>query len=225
MFKGGEADVEIDTPNVAVRPLRKGRYRVQVNSDSETEVIVREGEAEVTTPQGSTTVKKGKKITIRGARNPEYRVDSAPAKDDWDRFNNDRDNEIRNAASWGRTNPYYTGASDLDANGHWIFIPGYGWVWQPYQQASWAPYQSGRWVYEPYWGWTWVSYEPWGWAPYHYGRWFFWGSSWVWWPGPVYPHYRPIWAPAYVSFIGFGQELPWAWASALALLAGCRGTA
>ncbi len=205
MFKGGEADVEIDTPNVAVRPLRTGRYRVQVNSDSETEVIVREGEAEVTTPQGSTTVKKGQKITVRGATNPEYRVDSAPAKDDWDRFNNDRDNEIRNSASWGRTNAYYTGASDLDANGRWIFIPGYGWVWQPYQQAAWAPYQSGRWVYEPYWGWTWVSYEPWGWAPYHYGRWFFWGSSWVWWPGPVYPHYRPIWAPAYVSFIGFGH--------------------
>ena len=205
MFKGGEADVEIDTPNVSVRPLRKGRYRVQVNSDSETEVIVREGEAEVTTPQGSTTVKQGQVITIRGTSNPEYRVDSAPPKDDWDRFNKDRDNEIRDAASWHRTNPYYTGANDLDANGRWVFIPGYGWVWQPYQDTGWAPYRAGRWVYEPYWGWTWVSYEPWGWAPYHYGRWFFWGASWVWWPGPVYPFYRPIWAPAYVSFIGFGH--------------------
>jgi hypothetical protein len=205
MFKGGEADVEIDTPNVSVRPLRKGRYRVQVNSDSETEVIVREGEAEVTTPQGSTTVKQGQVITIRGTSSPEYRVDSAPSKDDWDRFNKDRDNEIRDAASWHRTNPYYTGANDLDGHGRWVFIPGYGWVWQPYQDAAWAPYQSGRWVYEPYWGWTWVSYEPWGWAPYHYGRWFFWGGSWVWWPGPVYPFYRPIWAPAYVSFIGFGH--------------------
>ena len=205
MFKGGEADVEIDTPNVSVRPLRRGRYRVQVNSDSETDVIVREGEAEVTTPQGSTTVKQGQQITIRGTTNPEYRVDSAPPKDDWDRFNKDRDNEIRDAASWHRTNPYYTGASDLDANGRWVYVPGYGWVWQPYQDAAWAPYQSGRWVYEPYWGWTWVSYEPWGWAPYHYGRWFLWGGSWVWWPGPVYPFYRPIWAPAYVSFIGFGH--------------------
>jgi hypothetical protein len=35
-FKGSEADVELDTPNVAVRPLKHGRYRVQVNSDSET---------------------------------------------------------------------------------------------------------------------------------------------------------------------------------------------
>jgi len=69
---------------------------------------------------------------------------------------------------------------------------------------DWAPYRDGRWVWEPYWGWTWVSYESWGWAPYHYGRWFLRGSSWAWWPGPVYPAYRPIWAPAYVSFFGFG---------------------
>ncbi len=34
MLKGSEADVEIDSPNVAVRPLRPGRYRVQVISDS-----------------------------------------------------------------------------------------------------------------------------------------------------------------------------------------------
>src|SRR5689334_18487634 len=47
IFKGTEADVEIDTPNVAVHPLKRGRYRVQVLGDDETEVIVREGEAEV----------------------------------------------------------------------------------------------------------------------------------------------------------------------------------
>ena len=45
VFKGNEADVEIDTPNVSVRPLKKGRYRIQVNSDNETEVVVRDGEA------------------------------------------------------------------------------------------------------------------------------------------------------------------------------------
>src|SRR5689334_11037344 len=60
LLKGSEADVEIDSPNVAVHPLKHGRYRVQVNSDSETDVIVREGEAEVTTPQGSTRVREGR---------------------------------------------------------------------------------------------------------------------------------------------------------------------
>ncbi|HEV7519917.1 MAG TPA: DUF6600 domain-containing protein, partial [Candidatus Angelobacter sp.] len=91
-------------------------------------------------------------------------------------------------------------------HGRWVYVPGYGNVWQPYQEASWAPYQTGRWVYEPYYGWTWVSYESWGWAPYHYGRWFYYRDSWCWWPGPVYAHYRPIWSPAFVFFVGFGHH-------------------
>jgi hypothetical protein len=206
-FKGSEADVEIDTPNVAVRPLKRGRYRVQVNSDSETDVIVRDGEAEITTPQGSTTVKAGEMIMVRGTDNPEYKIASAPGKDDWDSWNKDRDRAVQDASSWGRTNRYYTGVNDLDGYGHWVWVPGYGWVWQPYYtSAGWAPYQAGRWVWEPYWGWTWVSYEPWGWAPYHYGRWFFYGGNWCWWPGPVYVSYRPVWSPAFVFFVGFGHH-------------------
>jgi hypothetical protein len=208
MLKGGEADVEIDSPNVAVRPLKHGRYRVQVNSDSdsETDVIVRDGEAEITTPEGSTRVKSGEMITIRGTDQPEYKISSAPGNDDWDRWNKDRDNVIKDALSWGRTNRYYTGVNDLDVYGRWVYVPGYGNVWQPYQQAAWAPYQTGRWVWEPYYGWTWVSYEPWGWAPYHYGRWFYYRDSWCWWPGPVYVRYRPVWSPAFVFFVGFGHR-------------------
>jgi hypothetical protein len=205
VYKNNEADIELDTPNVSVHPTRPGVYRVQVTSDSETNVIVRAGEAEVTTPQGSTTVKEGELISIRGTDNPEYKVESAPPGDDWDRWNGDRDRSIENASSWQNTNHYYTGANDLDNNGRWINVPGYGQVWQPNNQGpDWAPYQDGRWVWEPGWGWTWASNEPWGWAPYHYGRWFYWNTGWVWWPGPVYPYYRPLWAPAYVSFFGYG---------------------
>src|SRR5260370_9876187 len=31
-------------------------------------------------------------------------------------------------------------------------------------------------------------------------------GGWAWWTGPIYadPFYRPIWAPAYVSFFGYG---------------------
>ncbi|MFL6313829.1 MAG: DUF6600 domain-containing protein [Terriglobales bacterium] len=206
MLKGSEADVEIDSPNVAVRPLRAGRYRVQVNSDSETDVIVREGEAEITTPQGSTRVHAGEIITVRGTNEPEYKISSAPSKDDWDIWNSDRDHVVRDSESVGHTNRYYTGVNDLDAHGRWIYVPGYGNVWQPYQEATWAPYQTGRWVWEPYYGWTWVSYEPWGWAPYHYGRWFYYGNNWCWWPGPLYVGYRPLWSPAFVFFVGFGHR-------------------
>jgi len=208
VFKGSEADVEINTANVAIHPAQKdGIYRVEVNSEGETQVIVRKGEAEISTPQGSTHLEKGRMVIVRGtAEQARYKEDEAPSKDSWDSWNNDRDRTIRDAQSWSHTNRYYVGSEDLDAYGRWDNVPDYGPVWVPAVSVGWAPYRSGRWVWEPGWGWTWVSYEPWGWAPYHYGRWFMYNSSWVWWPGPVYgyPRYRPVWAPAYVSFFGFG---------------------
>jgi Family of unknown function (DUF6600)/FecR protein len=206
VLEGSESEAEIDTPNVAVHPSQAGSYRIQIDPDSgDTTVTVRKGQAEVSTPQGSTTVDEGQMITIEGTDNPQYQVNDAPAGDEWDRWNQDRDKEILNAQSWKHTDKYYTGTQDLDRNGQWKSVPGYGDVWSPNVGSDWAPYQDGRWVWQPYYGWTWVSYEPWGWAPYHYGRWFDYDNSWYWWPGPVYSGYYPTWGPAYVSFFGFGR--------------------
>ena len=208
VFKGAEGEVEIDTANAAIRPAQNdGIYRIQINAEGETLVIVRKGSAEIATPQGSTQVEKGQMAIVRGTGdNTQYKLAEAPSNDSWDSWNNERNRLIYDAQSWGKTNRYYTGSEDLDTYGRWVTVPDYGPVWTPAVGPGWAPYRSGRWVWEPGWGWTWVSYEPWGWAPYHYGRWFVYNSSWVWWPGPAYgyPRYRPVWAPAYVSFFGFG---------------------
>src|SRR6202140_4771386 len=208
-FKDSEAEVEIDTPNAAIRPTsNEGVYRIEVHG-FETQVIVRAGAADISTPQGSTHVEVGQAATVRGTTDEAGSVlGIASSKDSWDSWNNDRDGEIRNAQSWNYTNRYYVGSEDLDAYGHWINVPDYGRVWSPTVAGDWSPYRAGRWVSEPYWGWTWVSREPWGWTPYHYGRWFLYGKSWVWWPGPVDGdgNYRPVWAPAYVSFFGFGRH-------------------
>jgi hypothetical protein len=207
VVKDSEADVEIDTPNVAIRPTSKeGIYRIEV-SGFETQVTVRAGAADISTPQGSTRVEEGQEAYVRGTADEAGCVlGGGPSKDSWDSWNSDRDKAIRNAQSWDHTNRYYVGSEDLDANGHWVNVPEYGQVWSPTVAAGWVPYRAGRWVSEPYWGWTWVSNEPWGWAPYHYGRWFLFGASWMWWPGPVGGSgtYRPEWAPAYVSFFGLG---------------------
>jgi hypothetical protein len=204
VLQGAQSTSEVDTPNVAIQPDRPGTYRVDVNSQDQSRLTVRRGEAQASTPQGSTTVREGQLITIQGTNNPEYHIADAPARDGWDSWNRRRNRSIEDAKSWRYTNHYYTGAENLDANGHWVYVPGYGWCWTPYENAGWAPYRMGRWVWEPYYGWTWVSYESWGWAPYHYGRWMFWDDDWVWWPGYVTPVYYPVWAPAYVSFFGFG---------------------
>jgi hypothetical protein len=208
VFKNSDADAEIDTPNVAIHTNRReSSFRILVTADDHTEVLVRRGEVEVTTPQGSTRVGQGQFITVQGTGDQEqYRIAEAPARDDWDQWNTDRDNIIRNAVARRHTNPYYVGSEDLDAYGHWRDVPDYGSVWVPTVEPGWAPYRAGHWVWEPGWGWTWVSYDPWGWAPYHYGRWMYYDDAWAWWPGPIYadPFFRPVWAPAYVSFFGFG---------------------
>lgn len=208
VYKGSDADAEIDTPNVAIRTERReSSFRILVTADDHTEVLVRKGEVEVTTPQGGTRVGQGQFITIAGAgADAQYKIGEAPARDDWDQWNTDRDNMIRNSEARKHTNDYYVGTENLDGHGTWSEVPDYGPVWRPNEPADWAPYRDGRWVYEPYWGWTWVSYDDWGWAPYHYGRWMQIDGGWGWWPGPAYgyPFYRPIWAPAYVSFFGFG---------------------
>ena len=208
VFNESEAEPEIDAPNVAVHPAHKDVIvRVEVRPDGDTVVIVRKGQAQISTPKGIAEVKQGEMATVRGsAEEAQYKISEAPDRDDWDRWNSDRDHLIHSAKSWNHTNRYYTGAEDLDANGRWENEPDYGQVWVPNEPADWVPYRDGNWVWEPDYGWTWVGDEPWGWAPYHYGRWMMYGSSWAWWPGPVWGggFYRPLWAPAYVSFFGFG---------------------
>jgi len=204
VFKGSEANVEIDTPNMAVLPLGEGVYRIQINADSQTQLTVRKGKAQVSTPEGSATVERGQVIYVRGTDNPEYQIANAEPNDEWDRWNSERDRIIEQAQSWQYANRYYTGAQDLDQYGQWQNTPDYGYVWTPNVGPDWVPYYDGNWTWEPYWGWTWVSYEPWGWAPYHYGRWCWWGGRWCWWPGIGYWGPRPMWAPAFVSFLGFG---------------------
>ena len=215
--KDSEAEPEIDTPNVSVHPAHHdGVFRIEIQPNGDTTVIVRKGEAQIATPQGSTLVRSGEMATVRGSTDSaQYKISNAPDPDDWDRWNADRDHIIHDAQSWRHTNRYYTGTQDLDAYGRWENVPDYGDVWVPNESDDWAPYRNGNWVYEPYYGWTWVGYEPWGWAPYHYGRWFWYGAGWAWWPGPVWGWYRPFWAPAYVSFWGwgggFGVGFGWGW--------------
>src|SRR5579872_6870160 len=48
VFKNNDSNVEIETPNVAIRPdSGEGSYRILVNSDNETIIDVRKGSAEI----------------------------------------------------------------------------------------------------------------------------------------------------------------------------------
>jgi hypothetical protein len=199
-----DADVEISTPSVSVRPLRKGEYRIHVRPDGTTEITVRSGEAEIFTPQGSERLRSGRALLARGSySNPEVQTAAAAREDDWDRWNGRRDRDLTRSSAYRYVSRDIYGAEDLDAHGVWIHDPVYGYVWAPRVAPGWAPYRYGRWTWIDWYGWSWVSYDPWGWAPYHYGRWFWGGGRWCWWPGGIGA--RHYWRPGLVAFVGWNS--------------------
>jgi len=207
VLRENDAQVEISTPTVSVRPVHAGTYRISVRPDGITEITVRGGQAEIWGPRGSEALAQGQSMQVRGsADDPEFQVVSAIPMDDFDKFNIDRDRVMQQTSSYrpGYVPPDVTGGESLDPYGQWQNDPNYGQVWVPSEPPGWAPYQDGRWVDEDYYGWTWVSAEPWGWAPYHYGGWFMGPWGWAWWPGGFGPHY---WRPALVGFFGWGPGL------------------
>jgi hypothetical protein len=205
VIRESRAQVEISTPQVAVRPTKPGAYRITVHEDGQAEITPRVGEVEIYTPRGVETVKEGGTMMVRGTpSDPEFQNVEAIKQDEFDDWNAQRDDQLKRSTSYQHVSPDVYGSGDLDNNGRWVQTPDYGSVWTPTNVGpGWAPYQNGQWVWEDWYGWTWVSYDPWGWAPYHYGRWFFRGGiGWAWYPGPVFaPCY---WNPALVAFFGFG---------------------
>ncbi|PWU04366.1 MAG: hypothetical protein C5B51_16955 [Terriglobia bacterium] len=204
VLRNSNNDIEVDTPNVSVRPSRQGSYRIAVNDAGESEITSRSGEVEVFTPRGSQWVSTGQMMVARGtASDPEFQIVRAAPADEWDRWSDSRDRAVTASVSSQYVPPGVYGAEDLDPYGNWVNVPSYGYVWQPTATPGWAPYRNGRWVWVDWYGWTWVSYDPWGWAPYHYGRWFYEPAyGWCWYPGAI--GVRHYWSPALVAFFGFG---------------------
>lgn len=206
VIRASNANVEVDTPSISIRPSKIGVYRISVNDAGETQLTVRVGDVEVFTPKGSQWVNAGQTMMARGASaDPEFQVNQAIAMDDWDHWNESRDQALTQAASeYQNVPPGVYGVEDMQGQGNWVSTPDYGNVWQPTTVAAgWSPYSCGRWVWEDWYGWTWIDCASWGWAPFHYGRWF-WRSSygWLWYPGVI--GVRHYWSPGLVAFFGWG---------------------
>jgi hypothetical protein len=192
--------VEIDTPNAAITLLDTGEYRINVASDTQSEVLVLRGRAEVFDGDSTSQVASGR---IGSLGEGPLAINDLPQGDDWDRWNQQRDDELTRS---GQSHQYVSdddsvaGTEDLDRDGQWIDTPEYGRVWAPNGVSSdWAPYREGQWIWRDPFGWTWISVEPWGWAPYHYGRWAFISTRWCWVPGGGHRYY----SPAIVGFITY----------------------
>jgi uncharacterized protein DUF6600/FecR-like protein len=199
-----EDTYEVDTPNLSFALLQPGEYRIDVSEDGkQTVTTVWHGRGEVTGAGFSYTVVAGQSATFTGTDHLDYDLGQIPQSDSFDRWAFDRDDREDRADSANYVSRETTGYEDLDEYGDWSYVAGYGPCWRPRAVVvGWAPYRFGHWVWIAPWGWTWVEDEPWGFAPFHYGRWALVTGGWFWVPGPVVV--RPIWAPAFVAFVGGG---------------------
>ncbi|HET9793096.1 MAG TPA: DUF6600 domain-containing protein, partial [Thermoanaerobaculia bacterium] len=203
---------EVDTPNAAVTFDTPGTFRIDVDQDGNSRVVVRSGHATMSADGGEIPISSGNEISIQGFDNPSYDVVGIGPIDAWDRWVSFRDARFRRVRSYQYVNADVVGVEDLDQYGQWQDVPQYGRCWTPSTvEAGWTPYRDGQWIWQDPWGWTWVGAEPWGWAPYHYGRWVTYSSRWFW--VPAGPRVAVSYSPALVAFVGGGPG----WSASLAI--------
>ena len=195
--------VEFATPNGALTASGPGSYRVDVDSNNGTRVIVNRGSLQVSGGGANQTIDAGQAAQLTGTGPIQINLIALPAPDGFDKWCSGRDRRVESFRYRQYVNPYIPGVQDLGDYGAWSQVPEYGAVWYPSGVAiGWVPYRLGHWAWVEPWGWTWVGAEPWGFCPYHFGRWALIGARWGWVPGPV--AVAPWYAPALVAFVGGG---------------------
>jgi hypothetical protein len=187
--RGGENSL-VFGPNTIV-PV-DGSAVVRVNMDANpVQMSVFDGKVHVTSgDQFAVDVHANETIRFDATDAARYFLAQEVVADSWDGWNNDRDQALAQAAM-KRTEASQAAAnsgsgmgwSDLDQNGNWYSMPGYGNVWAPYgMTAGWDPYGSGYWGYYGT-GYAWISGYSWGWLPYRCGGWNYFNSfGWGWMP-------------------------------------------
>ncbi|MBC3880467.1 hypothetical protein H8K35_03905 [Undibacterium sp. LX40W] len=194
---------EINTPNLNFGIQEPGEYRININPDNTTTVVVRRGVGVAQGDRDVITLREGEQTRFSGTNLNHTMIARAPAFDTFDQWAYDRDRAEENSVSARYVPRDMVGYQQLDEYGNWETHVEYGAIWYPRGiSAGWAPYRDGRWVWVAPWGWTWVDRSPWGFAPYHYGRWAYVGRRWGWVPGRYEHHHRPVYAPALVAFVG-----------------------
>jgi hypothetical protein len=193
--------VAITTPQGRMEALAPGTYRIDAGTgETPAGVTVLDGKARFSDDARSVEVVGGESAIVKEDGGLGTVAAIRRPFDDWALA---REAEAKAATVTQRhVPPSMPGHEDLERHGNWVETPEYGAVWYPTAvPADWAPYRYGHWAWVHPWGWTWIDDAPWGFAPFHYGRWAHYHGRWCWVPGR-YAHYRPVYAPALVAFIG-----------------------
>lgn len=193
----------VDAPHAWLQIAEPGEYRAAMVRQTELEVAVLRGRAELINEDGRTALRAGERAFARADAAPSYAYVFNSAA--WDAF--DRWSEARRSDRLGLSAQYLADevrpyAGTLDRHGSWRHEAAYGYVWYPRVDDGWRPYYHGRWSTLPSYGVTWIGSDAWAWPTHHYGRWGVSSGSWFWIPGRT-------WAPAWVSWASAPGYVGW----------------
>src|SRR5438552_3942547 len=124
---------EIDTPNLAFTLLQPGNYRVDVSEDgNQTVTTVWQGQGRATGGGFGYTVVARQSASFTGSSDHlDYDLGQLPRQDDFAQWAFDRDEREDHADSANYVSREMTGYEDLDQNGDWSYVAGYGECWRP----------------------------------------------------------------------------------------------
>ncbi len=200
----GDALPQLETPGATIYVHRAGSFRITVG-DGWTELVVRDGLAEMVTDRGSLRVDAGDQGWVRGGRQPRLELRVAGARDSLERWGDWLSAEaVRADVPYVDESIRYA-ARPLAEHGVWVEVS-HRRAWRPTTVVDWRPYVRGYWRHTPI-GLTWVSNDPWGHVTHHYGSWdLVPGHGWVWYPGAAYAPARVhwYWGPSYVGWCPSG---------------------
>ena len=201
----GQEFPAVVTANATIRARGAGSFLIAADDGRRSEIIVREGVAEVTTATEVAEVRRGERLFVEGAQGERLDFAAAPDLDRLEAWGLGLGEYARGEYATHVDPDLHYAASSLRGHGSWVRVDA-GVAWRPRVSVGWAPYRHGRWRHTPS-GMFWVSYEPWGWVPYHYGYWDLhpiWG--WVWFPGHRFAgaHVYWYWGPSYAGWIPSG---------------------
>ena len=199
-----DSSFHIDLPYGVLTAYEPSKFRIDLTS-SEAKISVSEGSVEFNRDGRPISLVQGRMLILSEKGSTE--VAQLYGRDDWDQWNEARDNELVRRRYAQRYLPpeLEPWGSEIEGYGQWVYTPEYRYVWVPTVVVGWTPFRLGHWKWSR--GiYCWIPYEPWGWVPFHYGRWVHIHHGWVW--VPPFPH-AAIWHPGAVGWhIGPG-DISW----------------
>jgi len=196
--------LQIDLPEASMTANEESRFQADRAEDGSGAISVFQGSITAVVRASSLRVNAGERLEFSKNR---FAVSQLRPPDDWQRWNEARDDQQATAIAQSRHLPPALSvyAQDLYADGEWSQTEEYGYVWYPRVPVGWTPYRIGRWIWISG-DYVWISFERWGWAPYHYGRWAYRHGRWCW--VPPTPE-RLYWGPGYVGWLHEPNYIGW----------------